>query len=106
MTVFGLWHGGIGYSHSEIETDLERFGSIAEAEEAMRDRETNNSGAYTKDFKYVYRAPESVLLPAVEGSSMDLFVGGEWGDPIPEGGAYPDYRLTIGPRGGIVRESY
>ena len=105
----GMWNGGVNYAASQI-TDAETFGSIREAADAIRDRR-DLGHHYPQTFRYVFRPASSDLTPCAHDDSsggIDLYrVDGlhpdySVRDVLSEG--MPDVRLTIGPRGGIVRE--
>jgi hypothetical protein len=101
MAVFATWHGGSGYSIGTIDDDLESFPSIALARETFRERANTSGAAYLNTY-YVNRENESVRFPAVdETTTMDVFLY----DPR-TGGDSPDFRLVLGPRGGVKRENY
>lgn len=97
MIVYGLWNGGANYSDGTAPQDMERFRGVAHASYVLRQRERNGGHVYLPTY-YVLRENATVLFPCVQGSSMDLY-------PDPEGGE-PWARLTIGPRGGVVRQVY
>lgn len=82
MKVFGLWYGGYNYANPEL-TDAEEFASIQDAVDTFWRR---------ADFD-----PE---FPCVESPEMMLYRVNPASIPDP----YPDFRLTIGPRGGVRRE--
>ncbi|MFC9085162.1 hypothetical protein [Nocardiopsis dassonvillei] len=95
---YGIWHGGSGYALSELENDLERFGSIESAKEALSDR-YHSGYSWFQTFDYVNRNPESVLTPAVgEDSCIHLFASLDCLD-------YPDRCVRFGPRGGVRVEN-
>jgi hypothetical protein len=89
---YGIWYGGPGYASFDPETELESFGSIQEACDALYDR--CHAGSTPNRFNYVNSDPESVLTPAVsEESCIHLFA-----TPHVD---YPDRRVFFGPRGGV-----
>lgn len=96
--VFGLWHGGSSYSSGDPKRDMEAFNSIAHAARVLRHREIHNSGRYDIETFFVHREPESVRMPAVEGSSIELYPDADGGKPY--------LKLSIGPKGGLVRKNY
>lgn len=105
------WHGGSSYATSYDYADsLEWFPTLSAARDAFQSR--RDSGDYwAQTFRYVretsdgtlaYGETDSVLCPTVDESAyMDLHrvgpdsVAGTLGD-------YMSYRLTFGPRGGVV----
>lgn len=99
MIVFGLWHGGSSYALGEIDTDLERFPSLASAQRALQERSESN-GARSCLFRYIDRGDTREYCPVVEGSSMLVYLS----DPREVREPYPDFLLSIGPRGGIKKE--
>lgn len=103
MHVYALWHGGDSYSSGSIHNgDLEWFESLRAAKEVFRER-YESSGRRTVEFCYIDRPWESTYVPAVnESASMDIYTY----DPRETDDPYPDFRLSFGPRMGIVRESY
>lgn len=109
----GLWHGGVNYGAPTAE-DAELFGSIREAEEALRERR-NSNGKYDTRFRYVFRDGEYTRTPnAHEGNSGYLWLKWaheSWADDLEglrilleHGDLYPDVVLEFGPRGGIRQE--
>jgi hypothetical protein len=95
---YGVWHGGNGYALSELGNELERFGSIESAKEALSDR-YHSGYSWRQKFDYVNRDPESVLTPAVgEDSCIHLFASPDCLD-------YPDRCVRFGPRGGVRVEN-
>lgn len=96
MTVYGLWCGGSSYSNGDPSKDMEVFNSITHAGRVLRHRETHNSGRYPLDTFYVHREREPVCMPAVHGSSMQLFADADGREPI--------MKLKIGPMGGLIKE--
>lgn len=91
---FGVWYGGNGFSLSDIEADMERFGSLEDAKGALYDRCWE--GSSRNRFEYVNREPENVMTPAVgEDTCIHLYAVPD-GDP-----ALPDRRVYFGPRGGV-----
>ncbi len=95
---YGVWHGGSGYTLSDLESDLEQFGSIQEAKDALSDR-FRSGCSWRQTFRYVNRDPESVLTPAVdEDSCIHLYASPECLD-------YPDRCVYFGPRGGVRVEN-
>jgi hypothetical protein len=108
MRYVGVWHGGASYSAPYAE-DAEYFPTIADAESAIRER--RDSGHWCRmTFHYVFRAREYTLTPCAHGGGsgyVDLWRVDSETTPddirgMIENGC-PDYRLEIGPRGGIVR---
>ena len=99
--VFVLWYGGCSYSSPSIPEDVERFDSLADAKYAFAER-YRSGGWHTCAFRYVNRAHEPVLLPAVDESTTEMSV--YYGDPTEAVDPYPDLRLTFGPRGGVRAE--
>lgn len=97
MRIYGMWHGGAGYSYGDMPNDIEAFTSLTHAKDVLRERE-DNSGRYELDTFYVHRDNSPVRMPAVEGSSMDLYGNASGGEPYA--------RLTFGPRGGVKVENY
>jgi hypothetical protein len=90
---YGIWHGGAGYSLTDPESDMEKFGSIQEAKDALSER-FHSGYALRQTFDYVNRETESVFTPAVsEESCIHLFTT--------PGVDYPDRRVFFGPRGGV-----
>lgn len=83
--IYALWYGGPSYSHSYIDTDVETFTSLSAARQELQRRENGGDPYY----------------PAVEQSEMTVWKT----DPRGDQDAYPDYLLTIGPRGGVRTES-
>lgn len=81
MIVQALWFGGSNYALPEVE-DVERFSSLAAACQAFRAR--------THDPYYP--------CVCVGSTQMQIFIGTD--NPL----TYPDYILTIGPRGGVRKE--
>lgn len=97
---YGIWHGGSGYSLGDIR-ELEKFPSIKFARETFQERAQSTGAAYLNTY-FTDRENESVRFPAVdERTTMDVYLY----DPR-EGGDSPDFRLVLGPRGGVKRESY
>lgn len=90
MKCYGIFHGGGSYSSLWLESDVEEFDSIAEAQRAFEHRIAGYDSYY----------------PATDDTaSMWLF----WADVRTEGRAdWPladlmaDRILSIGPRGGLI----
>ncbi|SRR6266581_3216933 len=98
--IYALWHGGSSYSVGELERDLETFPSIRVAGWALRTR-ANNGGWMPQGFTYADGRTVRALTPcADEGCEVTVYLS----DPRGSHDPYPDYILTIGPRGGIKRE--
>lgn len=93
-TWYGVWHGGNGYGLSDIETDMEQFGSLVDARGALYDRCWEGSSC--NRFEYVNREPENVMTPAVgDDTCIHLYATPDT-DP-----ALPDRCVHFGPRGGV-----
>ena len=92
---YGLWYGGNGYALSDPESDMERFGSLRDAEDALHDRYHDGYSSRQR-FEYVNRESEHVLTPAVgDDSCIHLFAAPD-SDP-----SLPDRHVYFGPRGGV-----
>jgi hypothetical protein len=90
-TVYGMWHGGSGYSHGDMPADLERFASEDDARHALTSRYVNGYG-WRQDFDFVNRPADSVLCPAVgEDSTLVLYRA----DPSDSHDPYPDRVLSL-----------
>jgi hypothetical protein len=90
MEVWMLWHGGSGYSASDVTTDTEHFASLPAAK---RDFDSRPSDPY---------------YPCLEREDTDAGGPSAWiffYDPNDEscgpGDPYPDRILEYGPRGGL-----
>lgn len=91
MIVFGLWDGGEGrYTESEPE-DMERFGSLADARNALWQR-WDNRGPHL--FNYVHKNPEHAETPSVGDDSRIRLYAREYSEE-------PFAVLFIGPQGGV-----
>ncbi|MFI6512889.1 hypothetical protein ACIBCT_35255 [Streptosporangium sp. NPDC050855] len=101
MIVTALWFGGNG-SYSLPDADsVEQFTSITHAINTFRER-AETSGAFGLPTYFVNRENSRVCFPAVgEDCTMDVYIG-----RAGETANYPDFRLALGPRGGVKRESY
>lgn len=92
---YGLWYGGIGYVPSDPGSDMERFGTLQDAKDALHDR-CHDGYSSRQRFDYVNRESEHVLTPAVgDDSCIHLFAAPD-SDP-----SLPDRHVYFGPRGGI-----
>jgi hypothetical protein len=80
--------------------DLERFDSLCAAREAFAERYT--AGWSPVRFDYVNRSPETSAVPCVSEQCEMLIYFADPRDTI--GDPYPDRRLSLGPRGGVVAE--
>lgn len=102
MAVFAVWHGGSSYSVGDISAHLEKFASIAAAKRVFAER-ARTSGAFPLSTYFVNRENTPVRFPAVdENTSMDVYAY----DPRETADPYPDFRLVLGPKGGVRRENY
>lgn len=105
--VYGLWHGGPGYSNADPKSDVERFDSVDAARNALSDRYTCGH-TWKQDFDFVNRDRESVFTPAVsEEAEIVLYAS----LPEDENGVdftdvYPDFivKLTVAENGDIDTE--
>jgi hypothetical protein len=99
--IYAMWHGGSSYSQGDIDTDLETFASMKDAGRALRER-ARHGYSQPQTFNYADGRTENVLCPcADEAPTMTVYRY----DPRETTDPYPDTILSIGPRGGIVRES-
>lgn len=93
MQVFGTWHGGVNYAHGYREDDLEVFGSIRQARQALQDR-ARVGHWYAQEFVFVNKPTERSLTPcADEGASIMLYASPEAEEPF--------RLLELGPLGGV-----
>lgn len=102
MQVYALWHGGAGYSPSDMD-DLESFASIEAAKDALHSR-MRNGYWQRQDFPFVNREPASVFTPCVEGDPAEDGGSSMWiyfYNPTEVGDPYPDRIIEFGPRGGV-----
>lgn len=98
--VYALWNGGSSYSISDM-SHLEEFRSIKHATETFRERAETSGAAHLNTY-YADCENEAVRFPAVdETTSMGVYKY----DPR-EGNNGPNFRLSLGPRGGIRRENF
>ncbi|MDA0565170.1 hypothetical protein LG943_12710 [Streptomonospora sp. S1-112] len=98
-TWYGLWNGGSGYS-PPASTDLERFRSLSDAADALRER--YNGGSWRQRFNFVFRDPECVLTPGVDHESyIDLYRWPTDADLSLIDLSVIDRRVVFGPRGGV-----
>lgn len=88
MTVYGLWHGGTGYSPGDLAEDLETFTSVDDAKEAMRSRILRGYWQ-PQTFTYAKGGTVDTLTPLVRGSSMWIYRY----DPREVHDPYPDLLL-------------
>lgn len=102
--IYALWHGGNGYTHGDIVGDLETFGGLAAARDALRER-LERGDTWKMRFEYVNRDAGDVYTPCVSDDcgmwvwfAADVIEGVTY---VPE---YPDRVLSIGPRGGVRME--
>lgn len=90
-TVFVVWHGGAGYSASELPRDIESFESLTFARNALLNRYMSN-GRYRETFRYVNRPHDEVYAPGVDLDSIfDVYLA----DPTNTDDAYPDWRYEL-----------
>lgn len=82
MQVFALWFGGPNYISPDM-CDAEEFPSIKAAELELQRREQGGDPSY----------------PCVSESEMWLYAV----NPNSQDDPYPNWTVTLGPRGGIVR---
>jgi hypothetical protein len=102
MIVYALWNGGSSYRPGSLDDgDLERFPSMAAARQAFAQR-SESRGWERYAFHYVDRPEESACLPSIDHATTSLTVYAY--DPRESTDPYPSCLLTIGPRGGIVRD--
>lgn len=85
MIVFMEWNAS-SYAVAGPD-DRERMSSIKEAKKT-----------------FWRRADYDPAFPCVENSKAYLYLRGRKGDNDEAGGEYPDYRLYMGPRGGVRME--
>ncbi len=95
--IYGLWSGGPSYAAGSIESDVERFETIAHAREALRARYESN-GLARCHFDYVTKEPVSVYVPAV---TMESEIWVWFSDPSMSADPYPDRVVSFGRRGGV-----
>lgn len=98
MTIYALWNGGHGnYGDADLMDDVERFETVQDAENALRDRYENDLRHHRFDF--VNRLPESVMTPTVGTNCyMDVYLAldieaGTGNVLVHDNG--PDLRITI-----------
>lgn len=97
MRWYGFWHGGNGYSPSDLD-DLEEFTSIEDARRKLIDR--HRYGYWqTSVFAFVHRESARVLTPCV-GDDCEITLYGSAADL-----SYPAKRVHLGKRGGARVES-
>lgn len=112
MRVFVIF-GGASYAPSHGAESIEVHNSITAAIESFRDRYENGYWK-TIDLEFADGHKDSVLMPCVSDDSyMFLYAIPDFDSELTDlaneseeaiGLGYPDFRLTIGPRGGIRRE--
>lgn len=91
---YGVWYGGNGFSLSDIESDMERFGSLEDAKDALYDRCWE--GSSRNRFEYINREPENVMTPGVGADTCIYLYATSDTDP-----ALPDRSVHFGSRGGV-----
>lgn len=96
MRLYGLWHGGSGYSAPE-DSDLEAFTSIADARDKLINRYRYGYWQRSR-FDFVERPVADVLTPCVGDDTSILLYGSR--DSLD----YPGWRLSLGSRGGVRTE--
>ena len=95
----GLWYGGHGYSHGDIDRYGERFDSLAEAKATLLER-YNSNGHRKCTFLYLDREPDHLFCPGVgENCEITLYRAGD-----DQRFDYPDYVVRLGPKGGAIIE--
>lgn len=99
--VYAMWNGGNGYGPSDLVTDLEGFGSLADVRAALRSRRDRGYG-WRQEFVFVNRDAEYVYTPCVEDdSSIWVWLVADEVDGVVCVPEYPDRVVSFGPRGGV-----
>lgn len=104
MQVYAMWHNGfpgeIGYPDP---SNVEVWETIGALTDSFRDRLNANGGYYAVTFANG-ETEDAIWPPVPESSYMTVYTV----DPSSEDtfGAEPWFRLSRGPRGGVVRESF
>ena len=110
----GFFHDGPACSFGDVASEAEAFTSRAEAARNLSER-VNGSGRCDSAYPVCHddmvathvREERRETLPATEGAYIDLYrvvpngLKG-WADVAPE----PDWRITVGPRGGVRAEPF
>ena len=110
----GFFHDGPSCSFGDVADEAEAFTSRAEAARTLSER-VNGSGRFDSAYPVCHdgmvathvREERSEILPASEDAYIDLYrvVLNDrkgWGDVAPE----PEWRITVGPRGGMHSEPF
>lgn len=94
--IYGIWYGGHGYTHADLERNVERFDSIEAAERALLDRYQDQFSRH--HFQYANRGCDNVFTPGVgDNTHMDVYLALDTDDKgnvlVHHNG--PDLRLTV-----------
>lgn len=99
----GMWHGGPSYSHGEW-TDAEWFDTLADAGDAIRQRERGRDAL----FRYAVRVDQRTDTPCAHSEwSGGIYLYRITDDVTADDvesivtGGYPDRLVEFGPRGGV-----
>ena len=110
----GFFYDGPACTFGDVASEAEAFTSRAEAGRKLSER-VNGSGRSASAYPVCHddmvathvREERSEILPATEDAYIDLYrvVPNDrkgWGDVAPE----PEWRITVGPRGGTHSEPF
>lgn len=110
----GFFHDGPACSFGDVASEAEAFASRAEAAHKLSER-VNGSGRCDSSYPVCHdgmvathvREGRNEILPASDDAYIDLYrvVPNDlkgWGDVAPE----PEWRITVGPRGGMRTDPF